>query len=401
MVSDMSATINPTVAATPDTTETAAQLLASMAALSGIATDYNQGSQIRTQAEAVGAVVETQGVGAQALVLQAMVYGALALFGIPIPAGVAATGTVAFSTALPVSAAFPVPQAVPIPAGTLVQAAGTIYSTVAGVVLVSGASSVNVGIVCTVTGSVGNAPSGAISASPLTGIGYPLFVSNAAPIAGGADAGNVSTAIASFTARVASLGLASPVAIANAIVGVASGTETVRFGAVYEPWLAAGSGAGSGVAGFTVLVDNGSGSASSGLLAAVAAFITGSVSANQSGFRPAGVPFTVSGTTPLYATVTASGTIIPGVIPASTVTAAATSGILAYFASLGIGASGITSAQQPQVAGAVADAGLGLFQSLSVNLFYSGSATPVPAVTGSFFNRVILQSATVNISAGT
>lgn len=401
----MSASLSPTVAAAPTATQSAANMLALMAGLSGVVTDYNQGSQVRTLAESLAAVIEAQGVSAQASTLQSMVYGAMTMFGITASSGSAASGTVTFATSFPVSSAPAIPQAVAIPAGTLVSTSGGVmFATTTAVTLTSGATSVNVGVLATVTGAIGNVPASGISGTPLTNLGYPLFVANGAPTAGGASAASLSQTLALFTAKAASLGLSSPVAIANAVIGiVASGTgETVQKAAVYESWLAAGTGAGSGTAGFTLFVDNGTGTASSTLLGTVSGAITGSAAAGQSGYRPAGVPFAVSAVTPVYATVGVTGVLTPGFLTASAVTGAASSVVQQYFTALGIGDGlGSNAAQQAQIAADVANAGLGAWQSLTVSLFYSGSGTAVNQVSGAVGTRVILSAINQSVSVGT
>ena len=398
----MSGSLSPTVAATPTTTTVATNLLSLMAALNGTPTDYNVGSTIRTFSEATGLTVEQQGISNQALAFQALVYGALSLFKINQTFAQAATGTVTFATSLPVSAAPNSPLAVAIPSGTLVQniAGGVQFATIAPTVLASGTSNVNIGVLATTPGTAGNVSSGAISGQPLTPLGYPLYVINAAPTGGGSNAGTQALALAQFTAVSNSLGLVSPVAIANAAIGVqASGTgETVQKAAVYEPWIAAGSGAGSGTAGFTLYIDNGTGGASNNLLTAVQAWITGSITTNQSGYRPAGVPWTVSGVTPVFANVGVTGVLLPGLLATGSVVSTIGSGIATYFNSIGIAPA---AAYQPQVAAQVADAGLGAFSSLTVNLAYtSASGTAVPVVSGGVGTRVILNSLSVNISVG-
>src|SRR4051812_48164729 len=372
-----------------------------MAALNGQTTDYVPGSQIRTLAEVVGAVTEMQGVAGQALALQSLVYGALSLFDIFPASATFATGTATFATSLPLSGAPNAPQAVAIPAGTLVQTAGGVqFRTLVSAVLASGTSSIIAGIAATVAGGIGNVASGAITGTPLTSIGYPLYVTNAVATAGGADADTQSSALARFTARIASLGLASPVATANAAIGLAAtGTgEVVRYASNYEGWLAAGSGAGSGTAGFVLYVDNGTGGASATLLSTVRDWINGSAAAGQSGYRPAGVPWTVAAGTPVSASAAVVGTLFPGLLATGSVAPAVTSGIPRYFTSLGIAPA---AAYQPQVAAQAADAGLGAFQSLTVSLYYSGSSTPVPVVSGGVGTRVILAGLTVAISVGT
>src|SRR5580658_8696572 len=135
----MSSTPSITVAAPPTTYSAASQILAMMAALSGVVTDYNQGSQARTASESIGAVVEQQGIWAQAEAYQALIYSALSLFNIlPVPA-TAASGVVTFSALSPVA------QNVPIPAGTLVQTNGGIqFATTIAVVLAAGNSNISV-----------------------------------------------------------------------------------------------------------------------------------------------------------------------------------------------------------------------------------------------------------------
>lgn len=397
----MSGSLTPSVAAAPTAVQTATGLLAMMAALNGQATDYNQGSQIRTLAQAIGAVAEQEGVGAQALALQALAYGAMSLFGVQQSQATPATGTVTFATSLPVSAAPVVAQAVPIPSGTLVQTAGGIqFATTAAATLASGTASIDVGVIATTAGAAGNVAASGITGMPLTSLSYPLYVTNGAASAGGADAGSQSLALAQFTARAQALGLSSPVAVANAAIGViASGTgETVVNSAIYEPWIAAGSGAGSGTAGFTLYIDNGTGSASSSLVAAVQALITGNAASGTSGYRPVGVPYTVTGVTAVYADVGVTGVLYPGLFATGTVYGAVVSGVQSYFSELGISPD---AAYQPQVAAQAADAGFGAFSALTVNLYYSGSGTAVPVVSGGVGTRVVLGSLSVSISVGT
>ena len=395
----MSGSLAPTVAAAPTAVQSASNLLAMMAALNGQATDYNQGSEVRTFSEANGLVIEQQGVGNMALALQALAYGAMSLFNIQQSQAVAATGTVTFATSIPVSGAFNSPQAIAIPSGTLVQTAGGVqFATTVASVLASGTSNVSIGVMATTAGSAGNVGSGAISGSPLTPLGYPLFVTNAAPAGGCTNAGTQSLALAQFTAKAASLGLCSPVAVANAAIGVvATGTgETVVKAGAFEPWIAAGSGAGSGTAGFTLYIDNGTGTSSASLIAAVVAWLNGSVTLGQSGYRPIGVPYQVSGVAPVYANVGVTGVLLPGLLATGSVTTTIVSGIASYFANLGVSPS---AAYQPQVAGVVADAGIGAFSSLTVNLYYMSSpSTPVALVSGAIGTRVILNSLATNIS---
>lgn len=399
----MASAVQPTVPAPPSATQTAASLLSTIATLSGVVTDFNSGSQVRTQAQAMGNVIEQQGVTAQALALQSIVYGAMNLFGIGQVTGTAATGIVTFATALPVSGAPVATQNITIPPGTLIQTSGgVLFSTLATALLACGTTSVNAGVQATVIGVAGNVAASGISGSPLTSVGYPLFVLNPVATQGGSNAGTPSQALALFAAAASKLGRASPVAVANAPIGLSvSGGETVAYSSTYEGWLAAGSGAGSGTAGFVVYIDNGTGAASNALLAAVSDYLTGNVTVGRDGYRPIGVPFAVSAVVPVYATVSVSGTIFPGVLAASTVSGSVTSNINSYFTALGFcDPSGYNAAQQPAIAAEAANAGLGLFESLTVALYYSGSGSAVSAVTGTYGNRIILAGLSVDIAAG-
>lgn len=395
----MSASGSPTitVAAPPTTAGVASQILASMAALSGILTDYNSGSQIRTIAESVGATVEEQGIWAQALAYQALTYSALSLFGIMPGQPVPASGVVTFMTS--VSGSVPASVDVPIPAGTLVATNGGVqFQTSTAVTLSAGLSSIDIPVAAVIPGSLGNVPIGSIIVL-ISGLTYPLFVSNAAATGGGADAPSVANSLALFTATVASIGLSTPVAIANAAIGVTYGAETVQYSTLYEPWIVAGSGAGSGQALWQLYLDNGTGTASSGLIAAVDAKLRGgtttSGSSNASGaigYRDAGVPYQIFAVTPTFAVVAVTGGLAPGASP-TLVSGAIQQAVSGYF-TLPFGA----SADQANIAAAVANSALGNLDALIVSLYASGSGTPLTVLTTSPSGRIVLGSLSVSVS---
>lgn len=387
-----------TVAAPPNTADAASQALALMAALSGVLTDYNQGSQIRTIAESFGSVIEQSAVQTQALAYQALVYSAMSLFGIVPNGAIAATGVVTFSTSTGGSPP-PASQNVTIPAGTLVQTGGGIqFQTTTTAVLGAGSSSIDVAVQAVIPGSAGNVPIAAIN-TIISGLTYPLFVKNAAATANGTDAETAAQSLARFTAAVTAIGLSSPVAIANAAVGVTYGAETVRWATLFEPWIAAGSGVGSGVAGWELYIDNGSGVASSGLINAVDVKLSGGVvsgAANASGeigYRDAGVPYNIYSVTPTYAVVGVTGVVAPN-ISLSLVSGAIDTAIKGYF-QLPFG----TTAEQAQIAAAVANSALGALDALTVSLFVSGSGTPTSGVTTSPSGRVLLGQLTQSLTA--
>ena len=380
------------VAAPPSTAAVASQILALMAAESGVLTDYNPGSQIRTESEAIGSVVEQQGIWAQAQAFQALVYGAFSLFGDTPDLAVAASGTVTFSSSAPVS------QNVSIPAGTIAQTAGGIQvaTTVAGI-LAAGNSSIDLASAAVVSGAAGNVSAGAIT-QLVSALTYPLQVNNANPFGGGADAQSAADALSEFASMVNAIGLSSPVAIANAAIGTAYGAETVKFSTLAEPWILAGSGAGSGVAGWNLYIDNGLGTASSGLVNAVIAKLNGgSVSgvANPSGatgYRDAGVPYNVYVVTGTLAVVSATGAVMPGA-SASLVSGAMASAISGYF-KLPFGAPAI----QAQLAASAANAALGQLSSLTVSLYQSGSGTALSLLTPAVTGRVVLAQMNLFVS---
>jgi hypothetical protein len=387
----MANTAEVTVAAPPSTIDVLEQVLAMMAGLSGVATDYNKGSQLRTMVEAQGATIEQQGVGMQTLVLQALVVGAMTLFNIAPEAAIQSVGTVTFATSnLPNPP--PATQAVQIPVGTLVQTAGGIqFETTEAGTLQAGASSIDIPVQAVNGGANGNVAAGAIN-QLISGLSYPLQVSNAAPTADGADQQSASQGLSLLASKIASLLIGSPVAIANGVAGIsASGTsETVQFSTVYEPWIVNNS----NEAGFTVYIDNGSGSASANLIAAVQSYLNGNQQANQPGNRPSGVPYGVQAVQPVFANVVVSGSL-NGLVSTAAVSGSMADAVQSYFA-LAFG----EPAEQPQLSAAVSNAAVGSLTSLSVTLYYaSNPTTAVSAVTGLPYNRVVLQNLEIDLSA--
>lgn len=388
-----------TVAAPPTTPGVAAQILAAMAALTGVLTDYNSGSQIRTMAEAQGSVNEEQGIWAQAQAFQALVYGALSLFGITPGTATAATGIVTFATSAggsPPAAS----QNVPIPAGTIVQTNGGIqYATITPAVLVAGASSINIGIQAINPGAAGNAPIGSV-VNIVSGLTYPLFVNNAAAITGGADAPPLSSALGEFAALVASIGLSTPTAIADSAIGVVFGAETCQYSTVYEPWIAAGTGVGSGTAGWNLIIDNGLGTASSGLVNAVNSKINGGTSGGASnasgaiGYRDAGVPYNILAVSGTPAYVGVSGTLV-NVNNAVVVANAINAAVSGYF-TLPFG----TPGEQAQLSASVANSVAGQLSALVVSLSTSASGASIPTMTVSPSGRIILSSINLSLVSG-
>lgn len=393
----------PTIAAPLSTTDAASQVLALMAALSGVVTDYNPGSQVRTQAESFGAVVEQQSEWVQAAAFQALIYSAMSVFGITQGQAAFASGTVLFATSQPPASGVPASQNVSISSGTIVGTTGGIQlQTTQTVLLPAGSSGVTATAVAVVAGAAGNVPASGVT-QIISNPGYPLFVINQAAFGGGSDAELPTQTLARFAALRASIGLSSPGAIANAAIGVAASgsSEICLYSTCYEPWIAAGSGVGSGVASWSLYIDNGTGAASSGLISAVTSFLNGGEvsgatnagAAQGVGFRDAGVPYSVLAVTPTTANVSISGTVNP-LVSTGTVQQAMAAAVSGYF-TLAFGA----PAEQAQVAATAANSAMGLLNALSVSLMTSGG-TPVSTLAPAATGRVILGNLTFSLQSG-
>lgn len=377
-----------TLPSPPNTPAVAASILAYMAAQSGVVTDYNKGSQIRTLSQAVGSVVEIQGVESQALAFQAAVYGAFAAFNITPFGAVGATGTATFATSLganPPAAT----QNVTIAQNTIVQTTGGIqFVTTTQAVLLAGQTSVSVPIVATSTGLIGNVAAGAIT-QLVSSIVYPLQVTNVAPTSGGENAESPISVLNRFTSAVLAIGLGTPVAIANGVIGVTdpSGNERVKFATVYEPWTANISAG----AGYQVYIDSGAGSASSNLISAVETFMNGVPNTNNVGDRPAGVPYTVNAVNPLYVELAVSGTITNQSL-IGTATTYAQNAINQFFSTVLFNTPVYASTLNALVSNAIGS----ILTQLTVSLVYNGA--PVTVVTPDVTQRVILQSVNIVLS---
>lgn len=391
----MSGTQTLTVAAPPSTAECATAALAWIAAQSGVITDFNEGSQIRTEAESVGSVIEMQETIAQAQAFQAIVYSAWAAFNIIPLKAQPSIGQVTITTGTGGSPP-PAPFSTVLPAGFLFSTVGGIqFQLTQNTLFQQGATSVTATVQAVVAGSSGNVAGGAITQVASTAP-YPLFVNNTNPTTGGADAETPAQTMARFTAAVAAIDRGTPVGIANFAIGIqASGSaETVKFATVYELWIAqlAASGAGATLTpGFTVVVDNGSGSASSALMTAVTTAMNGNQALGQDGNRPAGVPFTVSGVTAIPVSVTVSGTAINPANDA-TLVSNATAALQSYF-QLNFGNPAEIAPLTAQVANSVA----GNISSLSVQLFDQHSVQQSYIAAGPT-QRIILNSYTVTFN---
>ncbi|MDY3551395.1 baseplate J/gp47 family protein [Gemmata sp. JC717] len=273
--------------------------------------DFSVGSVLRALAQAVAG---------QLLWLQAIVLQLLTLtrastssgtdldswcadFGFARLPARAATGQVTFSR-------FTAGQQAVVPVGTTVQAtdgsqtfavtidtSNSAYNAaLGGYVLPANTASVNVPVQAAAGGAAGNVQAGSITVitSAVTGVDS---VTNASAFLNGADAEADDAFRARFVLYLASLSKATKSAIGSAVLGVQQGlnytiTENEDYSGAYDPGY------------FYVVVDDGTGTASSGLLAAVGTAVEG-----VRGFTTG---FGVFAPVPLAANVAMTVTSAPG-----------------------------------------------------------------------------------------
>jgi len=377
------------VPAPPTTAQVAVRIMASMQAQQGVATDFNPGSNVRTYSEATGSVVEIQGISMQALVFQAMIYGVYAAFGItPLPETYA-TVSLVFATTSGANPP-PVPYAVSILQGTIAGTAGGVnFQTTQAVVLPIGSSSITVPAVAVDPGPTGNVGPNTIT-NLLTSLTYPLVVYNPVAAQGGSNAEVPSQTLARFMAKVAALGLGSPVAIANSVIGIAGAPgETVQQANCYEPWMVT---SGTPEAGFTVYIDNGSGNASTTLINNVITFLNGNLQTGALGNRPAGVPYQVLAVVPVICNIVITGTVSSSTL-ISTLTTSITNDIDAYFQTVQFN----QTVYQTTIVALVANVSGAYLTALSVVL-EDANGNPVSSVSALEYERVILNQLTITLT---
>lgn len=378
-----------TTPAPPSTATIASRLLAIMAAQTGVLSDTNVGSVVRTWAEAIGSVNSINAVELQAMAYQAIIYGGFSAFDVVPLNAASSTGTVTFATTSSGGSGSPAPVSVFIPTGTVVQTTGGIqFSTLSDTTLVSGSTSVSVSAQAINPGLAGNVGASSITliSSPLTAV---LYVNNAASFNGGTNAETIQQTAARFANVVAALQLSSPQAVAAACLGVTNGTEVVQYATCYEPYLSSGP---PYSAYFNAIIDNGAGSASATLITNVTNKLNGDlVNFTTSGFRPAGVPFSVSAVTPTAANVAVSATHA-ATADETQVSAQITAAVQNYFASLNFGA----TIQQSVLATQVSNAVINQVTALTVQLLLV--STPVSSIAVAATSRAQLGTLAVTVT---
>jgi uncharacterized phage protein gp47/JayE len=381
--------INTQIAAFPSTEDTALTLLQYLYSVTGTITDFNIGSVIRTLAEGIGAVDELEGIAIQALAFQALIYSAYNAFGISPRLATPSNGTVTFSTV----GNIPLPNNINviIPPNTIMQTNGGIQFTSPpniSIIMQAGTSSVDVPVQSIVTGAATNVPSGAIT-QLLTGLNYSLTVFNKLPATGGQNAETSAQTQTRFLNYVASLGLCSPVAVAASVLGQGINNEFVNYSVCYENWIQQILNNQTPFPGFTVYIDNGSGTASTILINYISQYLS---TGGAAGFRPAGVPYSVVAVIPVLANVIVTATSINSNLITSIQTAI-TQAINGYFASLNFG----VVAELTQLTAAVANVTFGDVSSLSISLLNVGNIS-VSSITPAPTSRVVLKTATISVT---
>lgn len=376
----MASTNNPfNIPSVPLTSSSAARIMALMMAQTGQLTDVSSGSIVRSLAMAIGSILNITGNEFQAQATQAIAYAGFAPWGItPLPAQ-AATGVVTFST----SPTTPYPNAstnILIQSGTLVSTAfGVQFATTEDAIILAGTGSITVPVQATLTGTVGN-----VAANTIININSAIlnnvYVSNPNPISGGTNAEMLSATATRYSNVIAGSQLTSPQAIASAVIGVTNGSESVQYSTVYENFPTVG---------WTLYVDNGTGTASSQLLSNVTNFIN-----DNPGHRPAGVPYAVDANVGIEANVIVSGTTLSTNANITALTQSVSTAVENYFNTLNFN----DPAQLPFLSAFVSNAVPNALSSLTVTLEDS-SGTSVDIIDATSTQRIYLNTLTVNITS--
>ena len=229
-------------------------------------------------------------------------------------------------------------------------------ATLGGYVIPAGTATCAATVQAANTGASGNVAAAAI-ATLVGALAFVDTVTNGAAFQTGADSETDDAFKTRFSAWVASLGRATPLAVAEAVADLKPGATAL----VVENQTPSGS---QQIGYFYAIVDDGSGSPNATFLAAASAAIDR--------VRPAGVQFAVIGPTRLVADISASVTSAPGYLHAAVVLAVSQA-IHLYVNSLKLG----QSLPLSRIAQLAFDASPGVINITGVTL--NGSATDLMA----------------------
>lgn len=337
--------------------------------------DFTVGSVLRAMTESVASValwLQWQALQVLSMTRLASSIGSdvdsfVGDFGMTRLAGVASTGSVLLSSLAPGT------QSGTVAVGTILKTAdGTLSFVVtrntsnaawsaspAGYVRLAGQASITVPVACQTLGAVGNVQAGTVSllGQPIAGFDT---VTNPNAMTGGIDPETDASVQARFVTYINTRSQGTEAAVANAILGVQSGLSYV----IEENVTPAGA---VQLGYFTVIVDDGSGSPPSSLLASVTTAINA--------VRPIGSAFAVAGPTVVSANVSMALTVNSTTTLAAA-DAAVNAAIVSYvnalpvgtampyarLSALAFGVPGVTNASNILLNGGTADIGGGAVQ---------------------------------------
>ena len=291
------------------------QIVASMvnwvASVQNKITDFNIGSVARTMLESVAMELEEFYYRMVDSLEREIPNSAYESFGFAIQAATKATGVVTFGRSTAAD------QDYVIPSNTMVSTTdGLTVQTIAAVTLTTGLTTVQAGVIAVQAGAAGN-----VSANSLVVLNGAILgietVTNALPLTGGTDQETEESRADRFRTFIEALprttvgGLIGGALTAQVVDAQGNVTERVRLAKTVEPYLT-GEGPRSVV---DLYIDNGSGTASSSLLAACQIVVDGSapgVTPVVVGYRAAGITVNVKAVTAAPINITANITLQTG-----------------------------------------------------------------------------------------
>lgn len=300
-------------------------------------TDFNAGSTVRTLMESAAIEIDQLYQEMFHGLKEAIPVSTYTTFGFGLLSAGAASGVARFSVASPATAD------IVIQAGTVVRQPNSSvqYATASQVAIATGGTQVDVLVICTAVGSVGNAPVSSVTeiVGPLAGT---VSVTNPGAITNGRDDETEEQRKLRFQAYIASLPRGTPSALEYGAKTAAlydsfgQVTEYVASSVVYEPYL---DDPAEPIAYAIVYIHNGAGSTSSSLVSRCQEIIDGYYEADGTpvpGWKAAGVVVDVIAATDTSVNVTCTLSLLSG-HDAAAVIAAAEVVIADYLGGLKIG----------------------------------------------------------------
>jgi hypothetical protein len=272
-------------------------------------TDFLPGSKIRTEFEAIAVEIEYQYAQFYGAIKKAIAVSIYTSFGFTLRPPIPASGYVTFiATSAPT-------QDIIISTGSQVSSTSQTYVTTAAAVLIAGATTVSVPVVCVSAGTIGNADISVINTLK-TAIAGIASVDNPAAVINGLDWETEEQRQARFQKFIASLSRATDAANeygATTVRLLGAGGDVIEYVAdakVVGPPVTA-------VSHFNLYIWNGIGVASSDLVAETQKIIDGYLDANNNpvaGYKAAGDVCTVASVQTVVGNVSLEISPMPGAI---------------------------------------------------------------------------------------